>query len=395
MTSPSIMLAAVEPSGDALGAALFGAMKKISPNIDYFGCGGAAMEARGFSSLFPTAPFAVMGFTDVAKVLPLGLRRAAELAAEAARRRAKAAILVDGWAFSRILAKRLRAVSPSTKIIKYVAPQIWASRPQRIDFVKKYFDGVLTVLPFEPAIFQRAGVPAAFVGNPTFQAARAAVADGDAFRAQHRLQHEKIVIVLPGSRRGEIARLAPIFEEAATLLSARINAVKFVVPLAPATPAEWREHIKNWRVAPLVIEPDEKYSAFAAANAALAASGTVTTELAIHGAPTIIAYRVDPLTAFWARRVVTTNFASILNFQAGRAVMPEYLQNDCAPRALANALHALVTRDGEARAQIDALKPLLAGLDLDGPPAADRAATQIFEWISDVDDPGTGAQSGK
>ncbi|MEL7486112.1 MAG: lipid-A-disaccharide synthase [Pseudomonadota bacterium] len=376
------LLAAVEPSGDALGAALLSALQREEPGIQVFGCGGAAMADAGFHTDFSTEPFAVMGFTDVARALPLGLRRARELAEKAARERADFAVLIDGWAFSRILAKRLRRYAPDTKIYKYVAPQIWASRPQRIDFVRTHFDGVLTVLPFEPPFFEAGGVAAAFVGNPTFQAAYQRRGDGAAFRARHGLQNEKLLAVLPGSRRSELTHLAPVFERAVTLLHAKTPDLRVVAPLAPQTPSEFKTAIAAWDAPPLIVDPGEKYDAFAAADAAIAASGTVTTELAIHETPTVIAYKADPLTAFWARRVVTTDYASILNFQADAMVMPEFIQEDCREDLIAEAALKLLNDERARREQLDRLAPLVAALDLDGAPAADRAARRILDWAS-------------
>ena len=154
--------------------------------------------------------------------LPEGFKRAKELAEEAAKRNAKAAVLIDGWAFSRVAAKRLRKLSPQTKIYKYAAPQIWASRPQRVDFVKEYFDGVLTLLPFEPPYFERASVPAAFVGNPTFQRAWRERGQGDAFRARYGLTDKTLLAVLPGSRKSEVKHLTPVFAETVEKLAAEM-----------------------------------------------------------------------------------------------------------------------------------------------------------------------------
>ncbi|MEL6213054.1 MAG: lipid-A-disaccharide synthase, partial [Pseudomonadota bacterium] len=313
----SILLAAVEPSADALGASLVAALRDRAPDIKVFGCGGALMGAAGFESAFDTGELAVMGFTDVVRALPVGFQRARELAALARAQAADAAVLIDGWAFSRITAKRLRALSPQTKVFKYAAPQVWASRPQRVDFVKHYFDGVLTLLPFEPPWFDRVGVQAAFVGNPTFEKAYGARGDGAAFRARHNIDASPALLVAPGSRRSEITHIAPVFVETANLLSKQVPALKIIVAPAPAVAEETRAALATIKAPVFFAEPAEKYDAFAAADVALAASGTVTTELAINKTPTVVAYRADVLTAFWARRVVTSPFASIVNVAAG------------------------------------------------------------------------------
>lgn len=381
MSAAAVMLAAVEPSGDALGAALFEALHRKLPDTEFFGCGGSAMKRAGFKSLFPTDAFAVMGFTDVVKALPEGFRRAKELAQEAARRKARAAILIDGWAFSRILAKRLKALSPETKIYKYAAPQVWASRPQRVEFVKDYFDGVLTLLPFEPAYFEEVGVSAAYVGNPTFQKAWRSRGDGDAFRAKYELGDAPLLCVLPGSRRSELKYLLPPFKETVIRLRQEIPALRVATPLAEAVATEARAVMSDWPGPPILfIRADEKYAAFAAATAALAASGTVSTELAINGAPMVVGYKVDPLTAFWARRVKTTPYGSILNVMANRFLIPEFFQEECTADNLTPPLLKLFIDDAARRAQLNGFEALLPQLT-SSEDSAGAAADQIIAWL--------------
>lgn len=383
MNHPTVMLAAVEPSGDALGAALFKSLQAKMPDTEFFGCGGAAMARAGFSSLFPTDAFAVMGFTDVVKALPEGFACARMLAETAAAKRAKAAVLIDGWAFSRVLAKRLKALSPETLIYKYAAPQVWASRPQRVDFVKDHFDGVLTLLPFEPAFFDAVGAPAAFVGNPTFERAWRTRGDGAAFRKRHELGDAPVLCVLPGSRRAELTHLLPPFRETVERLHSAIPALRVIAPLAEAVEEQARTHMRDWPHPVQFVAPAEKYDAFAAATAALAASGTVSTELAFNGAPMVVGYKVDPLTAFWARRVKTTPYGSILNVMADRFVIPEFFQEECTADHLAPPLLALFEYDGARRRQLEAFQSLLGQLALEED-SAGKAADQIIAWMDAV-----------
>ncbi len=386
MKARKILLCAVEPSGDALGAALYRYLNQKIPHVSFFGCGGALMAREGFVSLFSTDPFAVMGFSDVARALPEGLKRARELALRAAAEKADAAVLIDGWAFSRLVAKRLKKYSPNTKIYKYAAPQIWASRPQRVDFVKDHFDGVLTLLPFEPPYFEKAGVRAAFVGNPTFQKAWTHRGDGVAFRERFGLKGKNLVLLAPGSRKGEVRRLIKPFEATLNLLAEKISNLHLLIPLAPAVEAYLREQLADWSLPVTYISQADKYDAFAAADVALAASGTVSTELAINGAPTVIAYRVDPLTAIWARRVITTKYISIVNVAANRFVMPEFLQQDCKPENLAQALFRLLSKEEARAAQRQGFDEFLDALKIDGAPAAKSAGDQMIEWAGwDVD----------
>jgi lipid-A-disaccharide synthase len=380
--APTLILAAVEPSADAIGAALIRALReRLSPGARLVGCGGAAMRAEGFESLFPIEPLAVIGAIDVLRAARLAARRASDLAALAEEAGAAGAVFIDGWAFSRLAATRFRKRAPATKLIKYVAPQIWASRPQRVDFVRDHFDGVLSVLPFEPRLFEAAGVPAAFVGNPNFEEAARAPADAAGFRERHGLGAAPLALFLLGSRRGEVARLAGPFRAAASLLQARVEGLRFASVIAPAVEAEARAAFADWPSAPTLVGAKEKADAFASADVAIAASGTVSTELAIRGAPTLVAYRLDPLSAAWVRSVITTPFVSVLNVAAGRAVIPELLQERCTGPEIAKAALKLLIDAGARRAQREGFQAILPTLGLAGAPAADRAAERIAAWI--------------
>lgn len=377
-----LMIVAVEPSGDALGAAILKEIRAVfPPGVHISGCGGPLMEEAGLQSLFPIEPLSVMGFTDVARALPLGLRRAEELARRVVAEEIDAVVFVDGWAFSRIAAAKMRKRAPRTKLFKLAAPQVWASRPGRVDFVRKHFDGVLCLLPFEPPFFERAGVRAAFIGNPNFQAAWRARGDGAEFRRRRNLRDAPLLVVLPGSRKTELKRHLTPFGDAVRILKDRLPDLRIAAALPPALENLARAEIAAWPGEPFFVAPGEKADAFAAADAALAKSGTVTTELAINGCAMVVAYRVDPLTAAWARLVITTKYATILNIVAGRMVVPELLQGKCRAEFLAADLLALLT-DRELRLEQTELFPaLLARLGVDGPPAERLGALKLAEWM--------------
>lgn len=375
-----VMLVAVEPSADAIGAALLRELKAMAPSASFTGCGGPLMEAEGLKSLFPIGPFAVMGATDVLLVAPLAMQRARELAERAAAEKTHVVVFIDGWAFSRLAATRLRKVSPATTAIKFVAPQVWASRPQRVKFVKRFFDGVLTLLPFEPAYFAREGVRAEFVGNPNFQAAWRARGNETAFRTRHGLGDAPLLAVLLGSRKREATSLAPSFREAVERLAKKIPALRVVSPVAQSVEPLVRRLMKNWPGEPILVGTDEKYDAMAAADAALTASGTASTELAINRTPMVVAYRVDPLTWFWARQVKTTPYASIINVAADRFVIPEFIQDECEARSLAAALERLFIDPNAYVEQVEAFGVILKELGVDGLSAARHAAARIIEW---------------
>lgn len=376
------MMVAVEPSADLIAAEVMSVLtKKLDGNVEYFGAGGEEMEKQGLTSLFPIDPFTVMGVTDALKVAPLAMKRAKELALEAARAKANVAVFVDGWAFARLCATRFKKYAPDVKLIKLVAPQVWASRPHRVHFVKDHFDGVLTILPFEPHYFTDVGIKAAFVGNPNFQAAWAKRGDGAAFRNRHGIKGEKILAVLLGSRKSEVNHQADLYGAIVDRLVAQVEGLTVVVPAASAQRDLIGKKIDNWNTQPLIVDQIEKYDALAAADAALAVSGTITTELAINQTPMAVTYRADMVTSFFAKRMVTTDYASIINIEAEREIIPEFIQEECEPAKIAATLVSLLTGP-EGRAQVDACDDVLERLGVKNGDAAEKAAEYIIEWAT-------------
>ena len=376
-----IMLSAVEPSGDALGAALMRALKARRPDIVFSGCGGPLMAEEGLASLFPVDVFSVIGPAGALKAAPAAFRGAAMLAQSAAASNIDAAILIDSWSFSNIAAARIRRASPDARLIKYVAPQVWASRPKRADKLAALFDGVLTLFDFEVPYFERAGADARFVGSSTFQAASRAKGDGSGFRRRHGLGDAPLLAVLPGSRRAETRRLAEPFRETLRLLCEASPGLRAVVVAAPAVEAEVRAFVSAWPGDPVVAPARDRVDAFAAADAALAASGTVTTELAISGTPMAVGYKVHWATAMWIRSVITTPYVSLINIAAQHEVIPEFLQENCRSEVMAAALGPLLNDTAARTGQLDAFPDLLAKLGVGGADAAERAAEAIFDWI--------------
>ncbi|MHA7871572.1 MAG: lipid-A-disaccharide synthase [Hyphococcus sp.] len=381
-TAPAILISAVEPSGDALGAALIDALRKRAPEARFFGCGGRLMAARGMNSAFPIDPFAVIGPMDALKAYPAARRGARALAALAADMHADAAVLIDSWAFSKMAAATIKTAAPATRLFKYAAPQVWASRPQRAEQAASLFDGVMTLFAFEPPWFEKAGLKTRCVGNPVLQAAASATVSAEAFRRRHAIGDAPVLAVLPGSRKSEVIRLLEPFRHTLRLLREETPSLQAVMPVAPAVSDIVRTQTKKWRHPPIFVEADARFEAFAAADAAIAASGTVTSELAIFETPMIVAYRVGAVSALWLRNVMTTPYVTLLNIAAQRAVVPEFLQEDCDPVAMASAIKPLLSDTPERRAQLEAFPRLLAQLGVGGAPAAETAAATVLEWIA-------------
>ncbi|MBB4659391.1 lipid-A-disaccharide synthase [Parvularcula dongshanensis] len=381
----TFLLSAVEPSADAMGADLMRALRGALPVPPRFvGCGGDAMRAEGLDSAFDVRALSVMGLGDAVRAVPAALAAAGRLAKIAREEAPEAAVLIDAWGFSRLAAPRIKRASPSTRLVKLAAPQVWASRPERAATAASLFDLILTLLPFEPPLFEAEGGRAAFVGNPNFQAVAKTPRSGDAFRARHGLGEERLLAVLPGSRRSEVERLMPTFGDAVDGVSKEVPGTRIVVVAAPAVEAEVRSACARWTNEALIVPAAERFDAFEAAEAALAASGTVTTELALCGVPMVVGYKVGRLTAAWARRILITDTVTILNIAAGERVVPERLQEDCTPEQLRADVVRLLTDDEARRRQLSAFRRVLPRLVGSGDAAA-RAAEEIVALLKRED----------
>ena len=379
-----IMLTAVEASGDALGAGLMRALKaRLGQQVRFIGLGGPAMAAEGLVSAFDIAELSVFGLVDGAMAAWRATRRARELAELAVRERADVAVLIDSWGFSHLLAKALRRRLPALPLVKYVAPQVWATRPARAKAVGKAFDRLLCIVAFEVPIFEAAGAKVTFVGHPgashDFTAAdparlRAAMGAG---------AEAPILLVLPGSRASEIDRMLPVFGEAARLLKAERPFLQVAVVAAPTVAGIVRARVAGWPFPTFVVEGQaEKDDAMAAATVALACSGSVTTELAAAGAPMVVGYRVGPVTHAIIKRIVRTRYATLFNIAADAMIAPELLQYDCTGARLAQELTLRLDDAGLRRRQVQAQGEALLKLGrVDGQPA-DRAAAAVLDVLN-------------
>lgn len=379
---PLIFLVAGEPSGDALGARLMAALRaRTGGAVRFAGVGGEGMAGQGLDSLFPMADLSVMGVAEVLPRLPRILRRLAETEREARRLRPAAVVTIDAPDFCFRLAKRLRGAG--IPLIHYVAPSVWAWRPGRARKIAAFLDHLMALLPFEPPYFEREGLACTFVGHPVVESG-ADGGDGRRFRERHGIAPgAPLVCVLPGSRRSETARLLPVFAQALARLRATRPDLVAVVPVIGAVAGEVARAVTDWPVpATVVHERADKIDAFAAADVALAASGTVALELAMAETPAVIAYRVNPLTAWLARRLVRVSYANLVNLVLDRPAVPELLQGDCRPERLAAALDTLLADEAARRAQVEAGREALARLGRGGPSPGDRAAAVVLKVIA-------------
>lgn len=374
-----IFLIAGEASGDLLGGRLMAALKRRLPDVEFHGVGGPAMQAEGLVSLFPMQELSLMGMAELLPHVPKLLRRLDQTEQAVRDIRPAALVTIDAPAFCLRITRRVKGLGIPR--IHYVAIQVWAWRPWRAKRVARSVDRLMTLLPFEPTWFERHGLPTRFVGHPVVEGG-ASKGDGARFRSRHGLSPDTpLLVVLPGSRRGEIARLTEIFGATVGLLANRLPGLRVAVPTVAHMVPAVRAAISDWAGEPILVEGEaDKFDAFAAGDAALAASGTVALELTLAGTPMVVAYRVAPMTAAIVRRLIKVPFVSLTNIVAGRAVVPELLQNDCTPPKLADTLEGLIRRTPERATQIQGLAEVSAALRTDRAPS-DLAADYIIETI--------------
>ena len=374
----SIYLVAGEESGDALGGALARALTaRAGDGVKLAGVGGRAMAAAGIVSPFAIDDLSIIGIAGLAQRLPTIFRRIRETADAVVAARPDALVIIDSPDFTHRVARRVRRRAPEIPILDYVSPTVWAWRPWRARAMRAYVDCVLAILPFEPAVYvELNGPPCLYVGHPLIE--RLAELRPNAEEAQRRRADPPLVLVLPGSRSSEIETLLAIFGAAIGQLAARIGAIELVLPTVPHLATRVRAGVAGWPVAPrVVLDPAEKWAAFRTARAALAASGTVTLELALAGVPTVAAYKVSLLAEIVMRLHSPLKTVILANLAIGERVVPEFLQRDCRPEKLAEALEQLFADTAERSRQIEGFAKLDHIMAVDTAPSGKAAATVL------------------
>ncbi|MCY4500467.1 MAG: lipid-A-disaccharide synthase [Alphaproteobacteria bacterium] len=368
-----VYIVAGEPSGDALGARLLGALREGGP-VEAAGVGGDLMGREGVASLFPQAETAVMGLFEVLPRTRRLLRRMDETVADIMRFRPDAVVTIDSGGFNKGIARRLIAAGCPAARIHYVAPMVWVWAPGRTRAMARLFDHLMTLWPFEPALFERDGLESTFVGHSLVEAA---AGDGAAFRTRHGIGPDATVLaVLPGSRSGEVRRLLPVFRETLERLAGNIPALHLAVPTVGTVAERVRHAVAGWPwPVTATLGEEEKQDAFAASRAALGASGTVALELALAGVPQVTAYRLNRATALIGRAVVRTRRFCPVNIVLDRPVVPELVQGDCRPGPLARALGPLLFDEDARAAQLSAFGELAGMLGGGGRPSLRAAGT--------------------
>lgn len=361
-----VYLIAGEQSGDLLGARLMAALR-AKDVTEFHGIGGTQMEAEGLKSLFPMGELSLMGFVEILPHIPRLRRRIRATVEDILAKKPDVIVTIDSPGFCFRVADTLRKHWPkgaenAPRFVHYVAPSVWAYKPGRAKKLAETYDQVLTLLPFEPPYFSIEGMRADFVGHPLVE--NPPQGDGASFRTRHAIAADaKVVTVLPGSRAGELKRHLPVLRQTMQNLAAKAGRIVTVIPAVPHLIEDLRRRTANWPT-PLVIvdQSQEKWDAFAAADTALAKSGTVTLELALSGTPMVVFYKVHPISAWLMRHMMLTEYVTLVNILQGREIIPELLQEEVTPIGLTQAALGLLGKGSNA--QLMAFEAALAKLGM-------------------------------
>ncbi len=380
-TLPLVYVVAAEPSGDHIGALLIKALKEeTAGRIRIAGIGGPAMGRAGLRSLFNPAELALLGIFEVIPKVRMVLRRVAQTVADIEKKNPSVLVTIDSWGFTGRIHERLAKKNSSIKRVRYVAPQVWAWRPGRAKQLARWIQHLMTLFPFEPSFFTKYGLETSWVGHPVLESG-ADKGDGVRFRQTHNIgADETLITVLPGSRGGEVSRLLGVFGETVQALAHQIPNLRVVVPTVPNVEARVRAAVATWPGRPIVVTT-EHYDAFAASRAALAASGTVSLELAMAGLPHLIAYKVNALSAFAFRLLANTKFVNLVNIILGRVVVPERLQADCNATVLTADMLRLINDPNYRDTQKADFKTALSKLAPEGLTPSHQAARKVLEFV--------------
>jgi len=376
-----------EPSGDALGGALMEGLRSLRPEIRFAGVGGPLMADQGLTSLFAMDELSIMGLAEVLPKYRHLKRRIRETAQAIVAAAPDVVITIDSPDFCLRVLALARAENPGLKTVHYVAPSVWAWRPKRAVKMARVVDHVLALLPFEPPYMQAAGMSCDFVGHPVTTQPVATLSEAAMFRAANGIAPDApLILVLPGSRRGEVERLGPVFGAALAPVLAAAPDARVVVPSVAARARQVRALCADWPGDPVILDAaqvsaSDKRAAFRAADVALAVSGTVSLELAASGTPMVIAMRLNRLSEVVISRLMRVDTVTLVNLVTETRAVPEFLGTQCDPEAIARVVSSLMQDGPERRAQIEAMDLTMQRLGRGGEAPGLRAAKSVLSVL--------------
>lgn len=378
-----IMLVAAEASGDALGAGLAQALKRrLGAEVAFVGVGGPKMAAEGVVSPFDIAELSILGWIEGLKAYGIVKRRVADTVAHAVAEKPDAVVLIDSWGFTIRVAKALKEALPGVPLIKYVGPQVWASRPGRAKTLAQSVDHLLALYAFDAPWFEREGLETTVVGSQALHVDMSA-ADPAAFRARRGIAPDAdLLLVLPGSRPSEIKLMTPVYEGAVAQLKRANPALEVAVVTAGTVAEDVTGRIAAWPFRVHLVSEAEKYDAMKAATVALATSGTVSTELALAGAPMVIGYRFQPLSYAIMKPFFTGKYATLFNHAADEEITRELIQKDATPEKVAAEVGRLLSDPEARRVQAERQTAALDLMGRNAPDPSSLAADAVLRVIA-------------
>lgn len=371
-----------EPSGDILASRMMIAMQRLCADVRFTGMGGETMIKQGFKSLFNIADISVMGFWEVLPKLPLILKRMKQVMEDIEKQKPDIIVTVDSWGFVSNILNKLKKKKSPVPTVHYVAPQVWAWKKSRAPKAAKLMNRMMTLLPFEPAYFEKFGLKCDFVGHPVIENI-GEVNDSEVFKNQFNIpQHARILCVLPGSRHSEIKKMYPVFKKTVERLKQHFPDLFLIIPTVEALTDEVSCLFANIGIPHNVITgQQERYNAFKISAFALATSGTVTLELTACGTPHVIAYKLSAITNHIAKRLVTVKFANLINILADKPIIPEFVLDNCRDDLIAAKALELMQNNDMAESQIYEAKKYFSQLKPYGIKPSEKAASIVLEMI--------------
>lgn len=377
-----VYLIAGEPSGDLLASRLMRALREeTNGKVRFAGVGGETMIANGFESLFDSSELAVMGLAEVIPSIPRIMARIRQTVDDIVAKKPDVVVTVDSWSFCARVNKGLRSLNTGIPQIHYVAPQVWAWKKRRAKTCGRYINRLMALLPYEAKYFEPYGLKVDYVGHPVVEGG-AAKGEGASFRKANNIPEQtKLLCVLPGSRRSETKYLLPVFKDTVAELAKKYSEMHIVIPTVVTVEKTVREATADWALPVHIVTGEaNRYDAFAACDAALAASGTVALELAMAKVPYAITYQTSWFTARLIRMLVTGKYANLVNILAEREVVKEYLLEDCTPEKLTAEAKKLLDDEEYRQAQLRDASDILKQLGADDPvPPSRKAARVVLE----------------